>query len=280
VFAIALLSVAVLLLAGTVTAFAAGLLKLPGTGSPPGGVGIGSPTTASSSTPSISPSGPSSPPESTGPTTDPSTSASASPETTDPAVVPGSNLVMDDNFPATDTYWTPSFDETAGGECTVSGVLTANLTKTPTVSYRCHGIGSMFTDVTVKVDVELGNIDSCAATWLRYSDSPAGGYAVKICHDRVQIVSHAQKTVTLLGEFYYPNGPNRLLDAGTVAHIAIQASGTKLTVFRDSIRLGSVTDRAFTNGRVVLGVFAYASGSSAPYQAIFHRVQIFQPPAT
>jgi hypothetical protein len=154
----------------------------------------------------------------------------------------------------------------------VDGVLTATLTQAPTVSYRCHGIGQPFTDVIVKVDAEFNNTDSCAAVWLRYSDALAGGYAVKICQDRIQVVTHSQKTVTLLREFYYTP-----MSVGVRIPVTITMVGDTMTINRNGVAIGSVTDDTFTQGRVVLGVFAYAADSPAPYQVVFHRVQIYVP---
>jgi hypothetical protein len=146
----------------------------------------------------------------------------------------------------------------------------------PTVSYRCRGIDNPLSDVTVKVEVEISNPDSCAAIWLRYSDTVVGGYAVKICQDRIQVVTHSQKTVTLLpgGEFYYAP-----MTVGARSQVTITMIGDTMTVFRNDLPMGSVTDDTFALGKVVLGVFAYKDDSPAPYQAVFHRVQIYRPPA-
>jgi hypothetical protein len=265
--AITLLSVAVLLLAGTIAGVATGKLKLPGIAvGPPVNVGSSGPTSAPPTpptSPSVSPSA--SPSASASPTASPSASAS-------PSVHSGPTQIIDDSFPTNDTFWTPSQTPDAGGECTVDGVLTATLTQAATVSYRCHGIGNPFTDVTVKVDSEFSNTDSCAAVWLRYSDALAGGYAVKICQDRIQVVTHSQKTVTLLREFYY-----QPVSVGVRSTVTITMIGDTMTITRNDMPMGSVTDDTFTQGRVVLGVFAYAADSPAPYQAVFHRVQISTP---
>jgi hypothetical protein len=256
--AITLLSLAVVVLGATIAAVATGWLKLPGSG-------LGPPVTVGSS----GPPSPASPPNDR-----PSSSASPS-SSTSPTAPSGPTLVIDDSFPVNDTFWVSSQTPEAGGECTVDGALTATLTMAPTVSYRCPGIDNPLTDVTVKVDVEIGNADSCAAIWLRYSDA-VGGYAVKICQDRIQVVTHSQKTVTLLpgGEFFYPP-----MGVGARSQVTITMIGATMTVYRDDVLMGSLTDGTFAQGRVVLGVFAYKADSPAPYQAVFHRVQVYRSPA-
>ena len=59
--------------------------------------------------------------------------------------------------------------------------------------------------------------------------------------------------------------------------MAIRVEGATISIFRGTTMLGSITDLTFTRGRIALGVFAYLGTSVAPYEAIFHRVQILEP---
>jgi eukaryotic-like serine/threonine-protein kinase len=264
---IVLLSLVVLLLGGTIAAYATGYVKLP--------TALDGPTT-----PTVDANAPTGAPSPTGP--DPTiapgsvVSPSSSPTANDPTVNASWNLVLDDAFAAGDTYWPPSSYPDGGGKCTVDGELTAALTKAATGAYRCQGIGNKFNDLTVKVDVEIGGANSCGGVWFRYSDAaPAGGYAAKICEDRIQLVTHADKTIKVLKEFYYPG--NAKLTGGRVASVALRVEGSRVTVFYGATALGSITDTTFTLGRTVLGVFAREGASVAPYEATFHRVQIYEP---
>jgi hypothetical protein len=264
--AIVLLSLAVLLLAGTVTAVATGYLKLPGTTRESAGPS----DTSTSSVPSESP---------VAAAPEPTVSLSAGPSNpvnNDPTVIPGSVLVVDDKFPSGDTFWLPSTLPAVGGECTVDGVLTASFTQPSAGSYRCRGIANPFTDFTVKVDAEIGNTNSCAGVWFRYSDAIPGGYALKICHGWIQLVTHTNTKITPLREFYYdPAGTT--LDPGADVAVAIRVAGNTISIFRGTTLLGSETDGTFTRGRIVLGVFADLGTSPAPYEASFHRIQILEP---
>ncbi len=266
--AIVLLSLTVLLLAATVAGVATGYVKLPGT--------LGQAFTGPSSTPELNEPPATTPPE---PTIEPeptiTLSASPDPVDDDPTVIPGSVLVLDDAFPAGGALWLPSTLAAVGGECTVDGALTASFTQPSAGSFRCRGIANPFTDFTVKVDAELGNTNSCAGVWFRYSDSVPGGYAVKICHDRVQIVNHTDKKITILREYYYAAGAT--LAPGIDTSVAIRVEGATISIFRGTTMLGSMTDVTFTRGRIALGVFAYLGESVAPYEATFHRVQILEP---
>ncbi len=271
---ITLLSLAVLALAGTVTAFATGALKLPGTATGPTATGNPpAPTVTNPVPPSPTPSASASsqPPPSVTPTTPAVTGP------TDPTIGAGWVSVLDDSFPTGDTFWTPYDSPGVGGKCTVDGQLTANLTNPSTGSFRCKGIANPFVDVTVKVDVELGNVNSCAGIWFRYSDALPGGYALRICRDRVQVVNHSNTTIKVLREAYF--APGAMLDPGKTAEVAVRVEGDVITVYRDGVQIpnASFTDETFGQGRVVLGVFSVGAASPAPYQAIFHRVQVFQP---
>ena len=268
--AITLLAVAILVLAGTVAAVATGLLKLPGSGGSPGAVASngngGTPTSSAGAQPSGT----------AGPTVDPTPSVTAPPD--DAVVTPGWLVAIDDRFPSGDSYWPPASLPAAGGECSVDGQLTASLSMAKTVAFRCRGISNPFTDVAVKVNVELGNVNTCAGLWFRYSDAPAGGYALKICRDRIQIVTHADK-LQLLQEYYYAGKGMSMLDPGVTADIGLRVEGNSITLYRDGKQISALTDDTFARGRVVLGVFGYEAGSPAPYEATFHRVQIFTPPS-
>jgi hypothetical protein len=263
-----LLSLVVLLLGGTIAAYATGYVKLPGA--------LDQPTTPIDVNTSTSAAAPSS----TGP--DPTiapgsvVTPSSSPTPNDPTINAAWNLVLDDAFPTGDTYWPPSSYPEGGGDCTVDGALTATLTKASTAAYRCRGIVNPFTDLTVKVDVEIAGANSCGGIWFRYSDAaPAGGYAAKVCNDRIQLVTHADKSITVLREFYYPG--NVTLAGGRIAAVALRIEGSRFTVFYGGTQIGQVSDTTFTRGRTVLGVFAREGTSAAPYEATFHRVQIYEP---
>jgi serine/threonine protein kinase len=266
---IVLLSLVVLLLGGTIAAYATGYVKLPGA--------LDEPTTPVDVNTSTSVAAPSS----TGP--DPTiapgsvVTPSSSPTPNDPTINAAWNLVLDDAFPTDDTYWPPSSYPEGGGDCTVDGALTATLTKASTGAYRCRGIANPFTDLTVKVEVEIAGANSCGGIWFRYTDAaPAGGYAAKVCNDRIQLVTHADKSITVLREFFYPD--NVKLAGGRIAAVALRIEGSRITVFYGGIQLGQLTDTTFTRGRTVLGVFAYDGTSTAPYEATFHRVQIYEAP--
>jgi hypothetical protein len=265
-----LLAVAILVLAGTVAAVATGILKLPGQGESPAANGpTTNPVTTSTTTTTSTPSATASATD--GPSVDPTGPAPAG----DAAITAGMVRVIDDKFPPGDTYWPPASLPAAGGACTVDNALTATLTQSKTVAYRCKGIDGQFSNVAVIVNVALTNSETCAGVWLRYSDAPPGGYAAKICQDRIQIVTHSDKIV-VLREFPYPTG---VVAAKQAINVGFRVQDNLITVYRDGQVLGSVTDDTYIKGRVVLGVFGYGVGSPAPYEAVFHRVQIFAPPA-
>jgi serine/threonine protein kinase len=262
--AVTLLSLVVLLLGGAIAAAFAGYLPLPGQ------------VVAGPSTPATATTDPAVRPTSSGtdPTIAPGAVPSAATATTpdDPTLVAGASLVLDDRFPVDDAYWLPTSVPDIGGECTVDGRLTATLTRKATGSYRCRGVVDRFTDVTVKVDVELGNAASCAGVWFRYTDRDAqGGYALRICQGRIQVVTHSGTSIEVLKEFSHPVG------VGRTVSVALRAQGQDLAVFAGDTRLGTVTDATFTEGRVVLGVFAIDGESTPPYAATFHRVQLYRP---
>ena len=266
---IVMLSLVVLMLGGTVAAFATGTLKLPNQ----------QPTVDQGLRPS--PNAPANvEPTSTQPeaTIVPGSvvTPSVSPSQDDPTVRAGWKLGMDEAFPADGTHFPPSSYPEGGAECTADGTLVATLTKTSTGSYRCPGIANPFTDLTVKVDVAINGPDSCGGIWYRYSNADGGhGYAARVCQDRVQIVSHVATGIKVLGQFFYP-GITRLED-GQVAAIALRIEGDKVTVFHAGTQLGVVTDSSFHDGRVVLGVFAKDANTTGPYEATFHRIQLYQP---
>jgi hypothetical protein len=276
--AIALLSLAVIVLGATVAGVATGRLKLPGTAT-----ATNSPVTVSSNGPDVhsgqpTPSGSPTPSPTPSPTATATATPTPTPSPSDPTV-PSGQLVIDDQFPSGDPYWKASSSASAGGQCTVDGTLAVTLTMAPTVAYKCNGIDDQFTDVAVRVQASIANLGSCATVWLRFT-SLTGGYAVKICYDRIQIVAHttsSTQTPTLMNVYY--NGFKEIAP-NTSTTVTVTLIGNVMTVYRDGVNLGSLTDTTFTApGRVVLGVFAYDHDALPPYSATFTRVDVYRPGA-
>jgi hypothetical protein len=232
--AIAALTLAVLVLAGTVVGIATGKIPLAvGRQGAPSGAGVAPDSGAS--------------------------------------IAPGAARTVRNSLAQPDLWMNvddPAYDAT----CRPSGRLTVRLGDAKAGSYRCLGISDQFTDFSVLVDVELLNARSCAGIWFRYTNEN-GGYALRICSDRYELVTHVDGTVSapiktlFLGVRPAPlDGPVR---------VGIRAQENTLTFFRGDAPAQTVTDTQFRTGRVVLGVFAHNRDDAPPFVVAFTNIEIW-----
>jgi eukaryotic-like serine/threonine-protein kinase len=254
------LSLAVLLMAGTVVGIITGKIPLAN-GQGPG------PTQTQTS-----------PPGSTG---SPSASASASPSASasasaseSPSGPPSPVLVVDDSLSAAGN-WHAINDAPNKTTCSFNNALVVETRLAQ--SYRCPGPTTAVGDFTLSVDVRLIKPGSCAAVWFRFTDSNGGeGYALRICPDGYHLVGHQGANVTFIHDFrFLPH-----LALNTVVKVGIVVKGTSIDFFRDGMHVGGYADTTYQNdGRVVLGIFQYLAGAPAnpDYIVSFANVKITTP---
>jgi eukaryotic-like serine/threonine-protein kinase len=249
--AIAGLTLAVLLLAGAVAGIVTGKLPL---GPRAAGAGPGhTPTTTST--------GP-------GPGT-----TSAPPESPDAMIPTGSTLFVRDSLAAAGR-WKVSELATFEATCALDGQLTVTLGRRQAGSYRCKGITDQFTDFTVTVDAILANTASCAGVWFRFDDK-AGGYALRVCRDRIQLMTHVEKTQSLVSGSYL----DVPIEPGQPVRVAVRADGNRMLFFLDDALVHQYVDveSQFSRGKIVLGVFPVDSEAEPPFAASFANIEIYKP---
>ena len=241
---VAALAITVLLLAGTIAGVATGTIPL--------GAGVR-----------------------TGPSPAPAASSPAAPRLGPAAsVAPGATIFVKNSLAQAD-IWRSVADTRHGATCVPDGRLTVTLGDATVGSYRCPGVSEIFTDFSVLVDVTVLNTTSCAGVWFRYTDE-AGGYALRICPTRYELVSHTGGVLTPLGTFFSGVGPSPV---GRTVHVGVRAEGDTLWFFRDGETPQSFTDTRFQRGRVVLGVMvSNGADPSPPFGASFANVQIYRSP--
>ncbi|MEV6525051.1 serine/threonine-protein kinase [Longispora sp. NPDC051575] len=188
-----------------------------------------------------------------GPTAVSDVSGTPGPSATPSGPVPaGATLFLRDPLSAEGPW--KSRDETATlkATCTLrDGMLVAE--RRAPGSYRCLGRSDYtIANVSVFVDVTILEPGSCAGLWFRFSNE--SGYALRVCQDKVQLVTHGKPEGSSVNVMRgYPlTSP---LAPGTKARIGIVTKGSSLRFFRDGVEVGSYTSSTFTEGRVILGLF-------------------------
>jgi hypothetical protein len=198
------------------------------------------------------------------------------PETTSPPVPPepwlaaGAVLAVKDPL-AAEGPWQSSELAEYDASCELKGQLTVTLGQPLAGSYRCRGLADPLSDFSVVVDVTLRNANSCAGLWLRFEG--ASGYALRVCRDRYELMTHTDTQLRLLRTFFL--APVRV-DAPV--RVAVKATGPRLSVFRDEVLAGEITDTTFAGGRLILGVFAVDERAEPPFVVTFSNIELWRGP--
>ena len=245
--AIGALTAAVVLLAGAVVAIWTGKV---------GGLGAGPAASAPATKSSVSTSG---------------VTVELSPDATAiPSIDPKATALVRGSL----ERWKPREDPIYDASCTVGGVLTVMLRSLNTGSYRCRGVDDTLANLSVVAAVTLANASSCAGIWFRYTDS-AGGYALLVCADRYELVSHVGTKITTLTRPIEVHTPT---PAGQPIRVGIRTEGQRIWFFRNDQTSEVTADQPFTMGRVVLGVFADATATpvTPPFEVSFANVEIWR----
>ena len=176
--------------------------------------------------------------------------------------------------------WDARDDLSNNATCAVdraSNMLTVELRKPTVGSYRCPGAAETLSDFSVVADVTLGTANSCAGLWFRFTDD-AGGYALLVCADRYELVSHIGGKVTSLKRLFTGDTPTPV---GQQIRVAIRTKGNLIWFFRDGRVLPQISDEGrFTAGRIVLGVFPAVAAAEPPFRVSFANVEIWRAPAS
>ncbi len=202
------------------------------------------------------------------------------PMSSGPATIPGSPVpalaipsgyvsVLRDSM-AGPGYWSPFVEPSFNVTCAVNDGLT--ITKTSVGTYRCPGPRDSRTDFVLSVDVTLTGPASCAGVWFRFTGAH-GGYALQICPDRYELVTHSGTTITTLRTIRFASP---LPDSGTI-RVGLAAQGQALRLYRDGSQLGELIDTTFSSGRVLFG--AFETGGVPPFSVTFRNVEIWAPGA-
>jgi hypothetical protein len=137
-------------------------------------------------------------------------------------------------------------------------------------TYRCPGPRDTWTDFAFTADVSPANPGSCAGVWFRFAGA-RGGYALRICPDRYELVTHAGSTITTLRTMRFAQP----VPAGGSVHVGLVVQGQNLRVFQNGTRLGEVPNATFDNGRLILGIFN--TEGAPPFGVTFANVEIWAP---
>jgi hypothetical protein len=246
--AIGALAISVLLLAGAVAGMATGLVPWPRQVS---GAATGAPSATTSQ------------------------SSPAPPTTAAPAawLDPAATLVIEDGLTAPGRW---RFSEYAdyNATCVLDGRLTVTLGALRAGSYRCRGVNEPLADFSVAVDVTLADDKSCAGVWFRFSEPQ--GYALRICQATFELMTHIGSELELRRTFYLPDS----IDVGAPTRVAVKASGSTFSFFRDGALVGTYTDATFAEGKVVLGVFPLDSTVEPPFVVSFEDIELWRGPET
>jgi eukaryotic-like serine/threonine-protein kinase len=155
--------------------------------------------------------------------------------------------------------------------------LTIELRKPTVGSYRCPGADETLSDFSVVADVTLGNANTCAGVWFRFTDD-AGGYALLVCADRYELVSHIGGRVTSLKQLFSGDAPTPV---GQPIRVAIRTKGNLIWFYRDGKMSPQISDEGrFTAGRTVLGVFPAVAAAVPPFRVSFANVEIWRVPVS
>jgi eukaryotic-like serine/threonine-protein kinase len=214
-------------------------------------------------------------------TPDPSEPAATPTGTADPSgpaatftVLLRDPLTRPDQFLAKD-------ESPSSGSCAFDGGLV--VTSPNFNPYRCQGPRQPLADSRVDVDLRLLTADSCGAIWLRYSVSN-GGYAVRICADRMQVLTHGVPgiaTTTTLGQFRYAGA--RTVAVGEKARVRVELVGGDLRLYLDGDPVGrmALADTlgnaapAPQRGRDSVGVFPFSGEGVKPFQVAFSDIVVY-----
>ncbi len=208
------------------------------------------------------------PAHSAGPSTSPSVALP-------PGVPPGAHQVLADQLAAAGN-WQPINDGGNKASCVLqgSGLL---VTKQDPFTYRCPGPSDLRTtfegrtEFAILVDVTILRPDSCAGIWFRFTDA-AGGYVVKVCQDRYEVVTHSPGGINRLRAFTFDGAR---VPTGTRTQVAISVRGDNITLYRNGKQLGVLADSTFPRGRVVLGISEADSQDRPPYVVSFANIEIW-----
>jgi eukaryotic-like serine/threonine-protein kinase len=265
----------VLASAGVLTAILTGTIKLPSDGaaglSPSTSSNASSPSTlpsTASPTPSAKPSTPSTP--SVRPSSTPSTPVGAL-----PAAASFPYTAIEDPLTGL-KFWHASARGEFNAACTfTSEGLEATLSHIgKTNTYRCSGPTQAFADFRLSVTVTLATSGSCGAVWFRL-DPNAGGYALRVCRDRIDLGTHGGSIFTSLKRMPVN------LTVGEPIRVEIFAIGDTYSVARcdvssasgcaDPVILGQTSDRTFTGpNEVTVGIFEpFTADKATSYGATF-----------
>jgi eukaryotic-like serine/threonine-protein kinase len=248
--AVLAVALAVLVTSLTVAGVATGVLPLDGAGGPSAGGVTPSATGPSATAPT--------------PSSAPGTPA-ASPTIVSP---PPSKVVLDD--PLTEPGLWPTREEPVQlATCAYDGGLA--VTRGKAGPYRCRGPMDQFTDFIFSVDVRLLTDGSCAGMWFRFAQN--AGYLARICPEGFYVATHgvndaAEVTVLRTMPFTTP------IALDTKTRIAITVRGSSIALDRDGYRIGELTDSAFTEGRVVLGIYPEVTEHQPPFEVAFTNVEV------
>jgi hypothetical protein len=201
-----------------------------------------------------------------------SNSTDPGPGVAEPSVVPGATL-----FNHGLAEWQSRPDATYGANCEVKPEkLTVTLNSTLTATYRCPGPTANFTDFSLAADVFVADANSCAGIWFRFTgSSDTRGYALRVCHDRFELVRHVGTTVSAPAVLF----ANSESSAGETVRVAMKVTGNTFVFFRDGQVSQPVQgDGTYPVGRVVLGVFAATAGQPGPFTVAFSNVAIWGTP--
>jgi eukaryotic-like serine/threonine-protein kinase len=211
------------------------------------------------------------------PTAGPSAPTSSVPATSPSSPVPALDIpsgyvsVLRDSL-AGPGYWSPFVEPSFNVTCAVDNGLT--ITKTSVGTYRCPGPRDSRTDFVLSVEVTLTGPASCAGVWFRFTGAQ-GGYALQICPDRYELVTHSGTTITTLRTIRFARP---VPDSGTI-RVGLAVQGRALRLYRDGSRLAvaELIDTRFSSGRVLFG--AFLTGGVPPFNVTFRNVEIWAPGA-
>jgi serine/threonine protein kinase len=202
----------------------------------------------------------------------PPPSSSATPTPTAPVSAPAlatrGALLVDQSLITPGSLFRNGESADYKAKCTLEGGLV--VTKGDGGTYRCPSDLWSMDDFALQVDVTTRKPGSCAAIWMRNTSFMA--YRLSICADRYMIGNHAKDDYTNLMTWPLPPIPVK-----TSFRVLIEMHGTELTFYRNGQRVGSISNPAYAEGSVVLGMSTSSGGDPGQgYCVVFQDLKIWE----